>query len=211
MDSAAAVQAIRDATDVTGQQGWRNPWSAAAKRKFSLAAAPGILLQDADGDVVSTVSQRLWLPLQAADAWLWGRDDGALRVDCCVVARLDDWLRVADLLLQQGSYQGERIVSPDWIRALLNADAQGQRHPVWLAAQRPWVGAEPPAAREVFWFDLAPDLRLWLVPRRALAVLHWTADASAHDTLRLNVVLRGLTDQAPAVSGADLSDLVPGH
>ena len=38
----------------------------------------------------------------AGDAWLWGRDDQALRVDCCMVARLDDWMRLGDLLLGAG-------------------------------------------------------------------------------------------------------------
>jgi hypothetical protein len=169
-------------------------------------------MQELDGSVANTIAGRVWLPLQAADAWLWGVDDARLRLDCCVVARLDDWMRVGDLLLQQGSYQGERIVSPDWIRQLLVADAQGRRHPVWLGEQQPWTGDEPPAGREVFWFDLGSDLRLWLAPRRGLAVLHWAGSGNSRDTLIPNIVLRGLLDQAPAVEGANaLNELVPGH
>jgi hypothetical protein len=137
-------------------------------------------------------------------------DDARLRLDCCVVARLDDWMRVADLFLQQGSYQGQRIVSPDWIRQLLAADAKGQR-PVWLDAQQPWTGDEPPAAREVYWFDLGADLRLWLVPRRSLAILYWADERKVRDTLVPNIILRGLQDQLPAGGTTELNDLVPGH
>jgi len=209
IEVAAAIAALRDAVP---QAGWQNPWSAAARRRFNLAAPPALLLQELDGSIAETISGRVWLPLQAADAWLWGMDESRLRLDCCVVARIDDWMRVGDLLLQQGSYQGERIVSADWIRQLLAADAQGQRHPVWLGKQQTWVGDEPPATREVFWFDLGSDMRLWLAPRRGLAVLHWASGGNPRDTLIPNIILRGLLDQAPAIEGASgLNELVPGH
>ncbi len=210
LEPRVAIAAIRDAT--RPGEAWRNPWSAAARRRFTLAPPPAVLLQDLDGSIANTISARLWLPLGAADAALWGVDDSQLRLDCCVVARLADWMRLADLFLQQGNYQGNRVVSPDWIRQLLAADSAGQRHPVWLRKQLPWAGDEPPAARDVYWFDLGTDLRLWLVPRRDLAVLYWAGKGDARDTLVPNIILRGLLDQAPAVSGStELNDLVPGH
>lgn len=207
IDRLAAVAAVREAAHPG--DAWRNPWSAAARQRLALRAAPPLLLQDADGDVATTISQRVWLPLGAADAWLWGRDDTALRVDCCMVARVDDWMRLGDLLLNEGSYQGERIVSADWIRHLLAADADGRRHPVWLGAQQPWQGDEPPVARDALWFDLGTDLRLWLAPRRGLAVLVW--GGTPRDTLIPNIILRGLLDQVPVGGAAELDDLVPGH
>jgi hypothetical protein len=210
MQPAAAISAIR--TAAAPAEAWRNPWSADARRRFALAPPPAALLQDLEGTIANTISARVWLPLGAADAALWGRDDSLLRVDCCVVARLEDWMRVADLFLQQGNYQGQRIVSPDWIRALLAADSSGQRHPVWLDEQKPWSGDEPPAARDVYWFDLGSSIRLWLVPRRGLSMLYWGRSGEARDTLVPNIILRGLLDQSPAVSGAgELNDLVPGH
>lgn len=209
VDFKTALQGIREATRQPA--GWRNPWSADARSRFNLRAAPPLLLQDADGDVANTISQRVWMPLQADDAWLWGSNDNAVRVDCCMVAQVNDWLRLGDLLLGQGTYQGERIVSADWIRQLLAVDADGRAHPVWLDAQQPWTGDEPPHARDAYWFDLGPDMRLWLVPRRGIAMLAWGRGGKARDTLIPNIILRGLTDQAPAVSGGGLNELVPGH
>lgn len=205
-----ALQAVRALAPAPG---WHNPWSHAAHARFSLHAAPPLLLRDADGDVANTLSQRVWKPLGAADAWLWGRDDAALRVDCCMVAQVDDWMRLGDLLLKLGSYEGERIASPDWIRRLLAVDAQSHAHPLWLADQAPWVGDEPPAERDVYWFDLGRDLRLWLAPRRGLSVLVWAGRGRtrARDTLIPNIVLRGLNDQAPPIGGGGVNDLVPGH
>lgn len=199
LEPEAAIAGIREAMRA-GEQG------------AAPGAPPAILLQDLDGSIANTISTRLWVPLGAADAQLWGTGDSALRLDCCAAARLEDWMRVADLLLQQGSYQGERVVSPDWIRRLLDADASGHQHPVWLQQQRPWTGDEPPAARDAYWFDLGSDARIWLIPRRGLTILHWAKGNSASDTLIPNIILRGLQDQAPAVSGAtELNDLVPGH
>jgi hypothetical protein len=209
VDFKVAVEGIQEATRQPA--GWRNPWSAAARSRFNLRAAPPLLLQDAEGDVANTLSQRVWKPLHADDAWLWGRDDNALRVDCCMVAPVTDWIRLGDLLLGQGTYQGERIVSPDWIRHLLAMDADGHAHPVWLGEQRPWIGDEPPHARDTLWFDLGHDMRLWLVPRRGIAMLVWGRGEKARDTLIPNIILRGLTDQAPAVTGGALNELVPGH
>jgi hypothetical protein len=205
----AALQSLRDA--MPPAKGWGNPWSDAARARFTLRPAPPLLLQDADGDVAHTLAQRVWLPLRAGPASLWGRDDGALRVDCCMVARLDDWMRLGDLLLGQGRYEGERLASPDWIRHLLATDAEGRAHPAWLEQQEPWRGDEPPAARDTCWFDLGTDLRIWLAPRRGIAVLVWAGDGVARDTLIPNIILRGINDQAPAIGGGGLNELVPGH
>lgn len=207
----AAVQAVRQQSATYTSSGWRNPWSAAARSRFTLHAAPELLRSDAAA--AQTLSERVWLPLHAHDAALWGRDDKALRVDCCIVAQLDDWMRVGDVLLQQGTFEGERIASPDWIRALLAADLEGHRHPVWLRQQQGTAGAEPPAARDTFWFDLGAGLRLWLVPRRSLSVLVWTHSAAqARDTEIPNLLIRGLIDQAPPIDASSkLDQIVPGH
>lgn len=209
----AAIAAVREESAQHSSTGWRNPWSAAAHRRFGLRPAPQVLLRDGDGSAAQVISQRVWKPLQAHNAALWGQGDEALRVDVRMIAQLDDWMRVGDVLLQQGSFAGERIASPDWIRALLNADLNGVRRPVWLAQQNGWLGDEPPAAREVIWFDLGAGVRLWLVPRRGLSVLVWAASADgARDTELLNLFIRALADQAPTIgAGSSIDQIVPGH
>lgn len=208
----AALEAVRGESAFHAAGGWRNPWSGAAHRRFRMRPAPDLLRRDADGGAAQVISQRVWQPLRAADAALWGSGDDALRVDFGMVAQLDDWVRVGDVLLQQGTVAGERIASPDWIRALLAADLDGVRHPVWLSGQESWTGAEPPAARDTLWFDLGAGVRLWLVPRRGLAVLVWSgAPQGARDTELPNLFIRALTDQAPAVGSSSLDQIVPGH
>lgn len=158
---------------------------------------PGDEAADA-AQAAALVSGRIWLPLRAADAWLL---DGASAPPrrCCIRARLDDWLRVADLVNGQGAYRGERVISPDAVRAMLAGLPPGRTG-----------GDEPLLARDGITFDLQPGLRIWLAPRRQLTMLVWADDAIAQDTLLPNLILRGLDDASPAISG-DISDLVPGH
>lgn len=156
--------------------------------------------EDATADLASValhVSERIWLPLRAADAWLFDQGDLHPR-RCCIEARLDDWTRVADLLNATGTYHGERVVAADAVRALL--------------APRPlqWTGDEPFLARDGAAFDLADGARVWLAPGRGVTMLVWADGAQAQDTLLPNILMRGLNDASPVIGG-DLPDLVPGH
>lgn len=145
--------------------------------------------------IAGLLSDRLWLPLRAGEAWLSRPRDVP---GCCIRARLDDWMRIGDLLLGTGAYVGERFVPADTVRALLAArepDSQGD---------------EPYLARDGVTFDLQKGVRLWLAPRRQLAILVWADADVARDTLIPNVILRGLNDPAPAIGGG-IGDIVPGH
>lgn len=213
LEFGQAVAAFKEATAQSGN-GWRNPWSAAARARFGLSAPPAYLMKDLDGTLARTLSLRVLQPLQAGDAYLWGVDDSRVRLDCCVVARLDDWMRIGDLLQRQGEYEGTRIVSVDWMRQVLAADADGTNHPIWVTASPAWTGDEPPAAHETYWFDLGPDVRLWLLPRRGLSILFWSATGSgqSRDTTIPNLLIRGIVEQSVAPGATtNLGDLVPGH
>lgn len=145
--------------------------------------------------IAGLVSERLWVPLRAADAWLSRPQDDPR---CCIRARLDDWMRVGDLLLGTGAYLGERFVPADAVRALLAGRAPDSQ------------GDEPFLARDGVTFDLQKGVRLWLAPRRQLAILVWADAGVARDTLIPNIILRGLNDAAPAIGGG-IGDIVPGH
>jgi len=208
-----AVMAI-EALIAQSRDAWRYPGSADARSRFTLAAPPSFLMNDIEGSLANTLSLRIWQPMEAGDAWLWGLDDTKLRLDCCVAARLDDWIRVGDLLLRGGENKGARIVSADWMRHVLAIDENGAAHPIWVTNPGPWSGDEPPAARETYWFDLGPGARLWLLPRRGLSILLWSGAGKdlARDTTIPNIVIRGILDQAIAPgASSNLNDIVPGH
>lgn len=201
-----------DAVLSPAREGWRNPWSAAARAQFGPPATlpegmvPGT-------DVAQFISMQLWRRLGAGDAWLWGAGQ-QVRLDCCVQARVGDWIRLGDLMLQQGNWEGERITPPSWVRRLLAAPAAGapMRYR-WTHAPETWTGDEPPAARETLWIDLGTEARLWLVPQRGLAVLVWSGygKAQARDTTLPNILIRGIVDMPVSTEEKRLSDMVPGH
>lgn len=192
--------------------GWRNPWSAQARQRFSLrGAAPGFELPS-PGRPAALIAEQVWAPLGAEEAAIGGADAEGFP-ECCFVAQLDDWMRLADLLLQEGRYAGEFIVSPEWLRELMPGGVGTPRVPVWRTGDSRWSGDEPPAANQATWVDLEPDLRLWLLPQRGLAVLHWARRGSgeAADTRLSNIVIRGMVDAPAATEVNRLEQMVPGH
>ena len=57
------------------------------------------------------VSSRLWKPIGAGDAWLMlDHEGGTAHASCCMRARLGDWMRIAQLLVNDGKYEGEQVL-----------------------------------------------------------------------------------------------------
>jgi hypothetical protein len=138
------------------------------------------------------LSRNIWQPLNAAPAQ-WSPTG--------MRARGIDWLRVAELLLHDGRFEGTQVVPSGWVQRLPGPQAA--------------VGAEPFADGTMYRLRGRGATRLWLSPRFQLAIL-CVADASqapalAADETRLpNMVIRALRDR-PGASGTGLNDLVPGH
>jgi hypothetical protein len=138
------------------------------------------------------LSRNIWQPLNAAPAQ-WSA--AGMR------ARSSDWLRIGDLLLHDGRFEGTQVVPSGWVQRLLHPQAA--------------VGAEPFADGTMFRLRGRGATRLWLSPRFELAILcvasAGEAPALTADETRLpNMVIRALRDR-PGVSGTGLNELVPGH
>ena len=62
------------------------------------------------------VSRKIWRRLAAGDAWVvLDKPAGLARLNCCFFARQGDWLRIAQLLLADGVYQGSGILPRGWV------------------------------------------------------------------------------------------------
>lgn len=76
-----------------------------------LVAATGRPLADYVGD-------RLWGPMGAEDDAAWVLDATGMEAGyCCLSARLRDWGRLGQLLLEGGERDGRAVVPADWVRA----------------------------------------------------------------------------------------------
>lgn len=208
------------------------PWAAQVREMLStdivrqylkrpLATTPGTRWREQDADAqwlaviveratgkryAQYVSQRLWKRFQAGDAWLWlDRPEGMAHAACCLIARQSDWIRVAQLLLTDGLYQGEQVLPPGWAQAMLEPSALNPEFGMQV-----WRGTP----RDGYYLAAAGRNRLWLMPSLELAILRLGGEpdkASDWDEARIpSLVIAGVQDR-PAPPATDLSKLVPNH
>ena len=165
------------------------------------------------------VSEALWRPIGASDAWLWlDRSGGTAHADCCMLARQGDWIRVAELLVKDGNYRGDEVIRPGWVaRMLVPAKGNASYGSYVRLGKINASGTEPYAVDDVFIVEGKGGNRLWVVPSMHLVILRMgrlPRHATDWDDSRIpNLVIRGARDYLPpqARPGADISKIVPGH
>jgi CubicO group peptidase (beta-lactamase class C family) len=202
------------------------------------AAAPGIrwlvqpcdaqllahIIERATGDAYATyLSRSLWKPIGASDAELMlDHPGGTAHASCCLRARLGDWMRVGQVLANDGKFEGEQVLPPGWVRSMgTPADSKTPfGYQVWLG--RPFVpggeASEQYAADDLLYLRGNGRTRLWIVPSLSLIILRVGTndddDARWDDSRIPNLIIRGASDfvpKAPKTGAADLSNLVPNH
>jgi hypothetical protein len=135
-------------------------------------------------------SRHVWQPLNAAPArWL----SPGLR------ARATDWLRVAELLMHDGRFEGRQVVQVGWIAG--------------RTSQLSGSDVQPPLAGGMMRLRGPGATRLWLVPGLDLAVLRVgpaPPRGSAVDESLARTIVNEVRDR-PASGGSSLRDLVPAH
>lgn len=195
----------------------------------------GVILERATGvRYAQYLSEKLWRPIGAGDAYVWlDRPGGMAHTECCLLARQGDWMRLAEALLHDGVYRGEQVLPRGWVRQML-VPARGNPNygfQIWLGSpyvgERPYsferrefanLALEPYATDDVFFLDGFGKYRLWLVPSLGLAILRTgvSPDEPADwDDARIpNLVIRGVRDYTPrrhTGPAVDPAALVPNH
>ena len=199
--------------------------------QLPLEAPPGTrwLEQSADPDLLAFVIQRatgrpyqtylsqaIWVRIGAGDASVWlDSPGGNAHADQGFFARQGDWLRVAELFLQNGRYQGDEVIVPRWVPELLQPSKLNPNYGSYMRlGSEPAAGAPPYASSDVYIVEGAGN-RLWLVPSLQIAILRTGSEpATDWDDSRIpNLIIRGTRDFVPAAArpAADLRQLVPNH
>jgi CubicO group peptidase (beta-lactamase class C family) len=138
-------------------------------------------------------------------------------------ARRGVWIRIAELLVSDGRFEGEQIVPPGWVREMLAPAKSNENfgYQVWIG--QPFAGpasgaTEPYAADDVYLLKGAGKARLWVVPSLALSILRTgtnsETDPDWDDSRVPNLIIRGTRDfkpKAAAPGAADVRSLVPNH
>ena len=107
------------------------------------------------------LAERLWRPIGAGE---FSMARGA-RAGCCIRARLGDWMRIGEVLANNGVFEGNLLTPPRYVSLMLK--------PTYPDSQMGFftrVGGTF-AARDVAWLESAGKQRLWIVPSLRLTIL----------------------------------------
>jgi hypothetical protein len=73
----------------------------------------------------SYLSNKIWRPINASQAWVELPAKGtATPADCCLHARVLDWMRVASLLVGDGRFEGKQVLPPGCAAAVTGCGAR---------------------------------------------------------------------------------------
>jgi hypothetical protein len=148
------------------------------------------------------LSQRLWSRLNAAPAWIARAADGSVPADCCLYARIGDWLRVGSLIDEAGRFEGTQVVPVGWIARMLAPSGPARQSGFGVLLPGAVRGGQGFVSQDVVFVRGLGRWRLWMSPSLKLAVLFGADAAPAWDETHLpNLVIRAVTDRR----------LVPAH
>lgn len=180
----------------------------------------GIVLERATGRrYADYLSEKLWQPIGAGDGQLWlDREGGMPHTDCCYLSRTIDWIRVGELLRNDGVWNGRRLLPEGWVREMTRGSTANPNYgfQVWVgspyAAERRYFpgderavnrASEPYAADDVFFLDGYGKKRVFIVPSKGLVILRTGKDSQEWDDARIpNLLIRG-TASAPDRQAVD--------
>ena len=215
------------AHDIRGQCLDLDRTAAAGSRWQPKACDPQLLahiIERASGQQYSAyVSEKLWKRIGAGDAQLMlDHAGGTAHASCCLRARQGDWMRIAQLLVNDGKFEGEQILPPGWVRTMLTPSKANPRFGYQVWRGEPFVpgedSSEPYAQDDTFVLKGNGKTRLWLVPSMSLSILRVgtddESDASWDDSQIPNLIIRGASDYRPkgaTGSDVDIKNLVPNH
>jgi CubicO group peptidase (beta-lactamase class C family) len=132
------------------------------------------------------LSERLWQPIGAADAYVaLDRPGGIPRTFAALLARPEDWLRLGLLFVDQGRAGGRQVVDPAWLKAMTAPSPANPNYglQLWLGSPHaPKRGynvatpatvpaAEPFLADDMLFFDGAGAQRVYVAPREKLVIV----------------------------------------
>ncbi|HEY9763574.1 MAG TPA: serine hydrolase [Trichocoleus sp.] len=140
-----------------------------------------IILERATGEPYADyLSTRLWQPLQASNGFVWlDRPGGTAKPFCCLFATPHDWVRLGQMLLNQGKVGQRQVVPADWLDRMLTPSPiePTYGYHIWLKARTKEFPNVDQAASTAF---VAPDTfyldgrglqRVYVIPSQDLVIV----------------------------------------
>ena len=169
----------------------------------------GLVIENAtERPYTDYLSEALWKPLGAGDAWVQMDTAGGMaRSYCCLDIPARGWLRLGLLHLDNGHANGRQVVPEEWIAAIRTPGPNNPNYGflTWLGnehvEQRVYNSkatlrgyhSEPFAADDVAYFDGFGGQRVYIIPSADMVIVRTGALATDWDDARLpNLLLAGL-------------------
>ncbi len=163
------------------------------------------------------LSEALLKPIGAAGGSIWlNRPGGMAHSGCCLMLPAQSWLRMAVLLMNDGAWNGRRLLPNGYVAAMRTATAENAHYGmgVWVAGDyverrgfaHPSIPfgkvlhSEPYAARDLYLFDGNSNQVVYIIPSRNLIVLRTGESPSKtlewDNAFLPNLILRGSAGRA---------------
>jgi CubicO group peptidase (beta-lactamase class C family) len=183
----------------------------------------GVIIERATGQRFSEyLSEKLWRPLGAHDAFLFVDSPGGMvHTDCCSWSVIMDWIRIGELLRHDGVYNGRQIIPAGWVAEMLTPSPANPNYGMQL-----WLGTEYEEYRrydpetstfanyhseafvadDLFFLDGLGKKRLYIVPSRELVILRTGPNDSEWDDARLPNMFINAVDKIRARDAAEATE-----
>ncbi|MEJ0084828.1 MAG: hypothetical protein WDO72_04060 [Pseudomonadota bacterium] len=159
------------------------------------------------------VADRLWKPMEAGELVFAG-GGGALRpkaagAGCCIRARLGDWMRVGELLANDGVFEGNQFTPPRFVHQMLQPAHQDSARGYFTRVDGTFD------TQDVARLESAGKQRLWIVPSLRLTILRVggepPADLGWDEATIPDSIIRGSAGWQPrsASEGVDPNKFAP--
>lgn len=134
------------------------------------------------------VADRILIPLGAKGGEVWmNRLDGTAHAGCCILLPARTWLRVANLVLQDGVIDGERLLPEGFVAEMITPTPQNSHSAMGVYVGQPYkeyrgflnpdipfgqsYHSEPYVDQDLFLFDGNSNQVIYIIPSKQLIVL----------------------------------------
>jgi len=162
----------------------------------------GIIIERASGQRLSDyLSEKIWKKIGARDALFYvDKPGGMVHTDCCMWASIRDMVRIGEMLMHKGVFQGRQVMPSGWIEEMIQPSKANVNYgmQLWMGNDfveyRPYDArtttfanyhSEPYKADDVFYLDGLGKKRLYIIPSKSLVILRTGPNSKEWDDAKL--------------------------
>jgi CubicO group peptidase (beta-lactamase class C family) len=149
------------------------------------------------------VAERLWKPMGGGDLEFRVRDNerrpGGVSAACCVRARIGDWMRLGELLANDGVFEGNQYTPPQFVNQMLKPSHPESPRGYFTRVDGDFLSPD------VAWLEGTGHQRMWVVPSLRLVILRLGGEGAASkewdERMIPDAIIRATAGWKPGAAG----------